>query len=155
MILSAQSIRRRGIFTPFCERSKAYGLSYGLSAAGYDVRIAKYDYLAPGGFCLASTIERFDMPNDLLGRVADKSTWARRGLAVQNTIIEPGWCGHLTLELSNHGRWFVEIEAGTPIAQIIFELLDEPTEQPYRGRYQDQPAYPVPARLIDDKEDAF
>jgi dCTP deaminase len=54
-------------------------------------------------------------------------------LTVQNTVIEPGWRGYLTLELTNHGPNRLEIPAGSPIAQIIFEMLDEPTEQPYRG----------------------
>lgn len=147
MILSAQSIRRRGIFTPFSERTKAHGMTYGLGPAGYDVRIAETVFLGPGGFCLASTIEHFEMPTDVLGKVADKSTWARRFLAVQNTIVEPGWRGHLTLELSNHGSSPLHIEAGSPIAQIVLHLIDEPTEQPYAGKYQDQPKGAIDAIL--------
>jgi dCTP deaminase len=139
MILSAQSIRlRKGIFTPFCERSKSSGMTYGLGPAGYDVRIAEDVGIRAGQAVLASTLEHFDIPNDILGKVADKSTWARKFLAVQNTIIEPGWRGYLTLELSNHGREYIEIERGTPIAQIILQLLDQPTDQPYDGKYQDQ-----------------
>lgn len=138
MILSAQAIRARGIFTPFSERAKAHGMTYGLGPAGYDVRVREDIQLTPGGAALASTIEHFDMPNDLLGKVADKSTWARRFLAVQNTIIEPGWRGYLTLELSNHGATTLLIPAGAPIAQIILHLLDQPTESPYAGKYQDQ-----------------
>lgn len=145
MILSAQSIRRRGIFTPFCERTRDCGMTYGLGPAGYDVRVAEALALDPGTVSLASTVERFDMPHDVLGKVADKSTWARRFLAVQNTIIEPGWRGHLTLELSNHGAERIVIPAGAPIAQIILQLLDEPTEQPYAGKYQDQRAGAVAA----------
>jgi len=141
MILSAQSIRLRGVITPFCERQRAHGMTYGLGPAGYDVRVAEAVILAPGGAALASTLEHFDMPKDVLGKVADKSTWARRFLAVQNTVIEPGWRGFLTLELSNHGGAGGEtlvIPAGAPIAQIIFQLLDEATDQPYSGKYQDQ-----------------
>lgn len=149
MILSGQSIRKRGIFTPFHERTKAAGMTFGLGPAGYDVRINESFILAPGASRLASTIERFDMPNDLLGRVADKSTWARRFLAVQNTIIEPGWRGFLTLELSNHGADHITLTHGMPIAQIILEMLDEPTEQPYCGKYFDQPSRPVAAILED------
>jgi dCTP deaminase len=145
MILSAQSIRRRRPIDPFHERTVAHGKTYGLSAAGYDVRIRESVVLRPGDFALASTLERFTMPNDLLARVADKSSWARKGLTVQNTVIEPGWRGYLTLELANHGPNRLEIPAGAPIAQIIFELLDEPTEQPYTGRYQNQPPEPVAA----------
>ena len=145
MILSGQSIRKRGIFTPFHERTAAHGMTFGLGPAGYDVRIAEGMTLKPGASALASTIEHFNMPDDLLGRVADKSTWARRFLAVQNTIIEPGWRGYLTLELSNHGTEALRIERGMPIAQIILEVLDEPAERPYEGKYQDQPARPVAA----------
>lgn len=145
MILSGQSIRRRGIVTPFHERTVAHGMTFGLGPAGYDVRISEAIYLVPGAWSLASTIERFDMPADLLGRVADKSTWARRGLAVQNTIIEPGWRGYLTLELSNHSRQPLEVAGGMPIAQIIFDMLDESSERPYAGKYQDQRAGAVPA----------
>jgi dCTP deaminase len=147
MILSAQSIRRRGIFTPFSERTKAHGMTFGLGPAGYDVRIAETVLLYPGGASLASTLEHFDMPADVLGKVADKSTWARRFLAVQNTVIEPGWRGHLTLELSNHGGERLEIVAGSPIAQIILHRLDEATDHPYVGKYQDQRAGAVAAIL--------
>lgn len=149
MILSAQSIRKLGIISPFNERSVASGLSYGLSSCGYDVRI-KEPVILRGArqFSLASTIEHFDMPLNVAGRVHDKSTWARRGLAVQTTLIEPGWRGYLTLELSNNDRDnILRIEAGDPIAQIVFELLDEPTEFGYRGKYQDQPGYPVGPKL--------
>jgi dCTP deaminase len=153
MILTAQSIRRRcvhhDLVAPFSEkesfRSRHGIFTYGLSVAGYDVR-AEFDdegakrvlELRPGGFALASTVERFNMPRDLVGVVCDKSSWARRGLAVQNTVIEPGWCGHLTLELTNHGAHWLQLERGVPIAQIIFHLTDEGVEHPYDGKYQDQ-----------------
>jgi dCTP deaminase len=145
MILSAQSIRKRRPVDPFHERTVSHGKTFGLSAAGYDVRIREAVILRPGDFALASTLERFTMPDDLLARVADKSSWARKGLTVQNTIIEPGWRGYLTLELANHGQNRLVIEAGSPIAQIIFEMLDEPTEQPYAGKYQNQMPEPVAA----------
>ena len=156
MILSAQTIRRlcqsdvafSPMLDPFVERQQhaISGTSFGLSACGYDVRIAQDRRLAPGDFLLASTMERFVMPDYVMAQVADKSTWARRGLAVQNTIIEPGWHGWLTLELTNHGSNLINLRAGTPIAQIIFMRLDEPTEQPYSGKYQDQENKPVEAR---------
>ena len=147
-ILPAQTIRALGIIEPFSERTAALGLTYGLSPAGYDVRIAETISLNQGQFALASTIEHFSMPADVLGRVCDKSTWARCGLAVQNTVIEPGWRGFLTLELTNHAVGVIHIRAGHPIAQIIFERLEAPTDQPYTGRYQDQQAGPQAARLI-------
>lgn len=148
MILSGQSIRKRGIFKPFSERTQFQGFSFGLSPAGYDVRIAEdILQLRPGEFILASTIERFEMPNDLMGIVHDKSTWARMGLAVQNTVIEPGWCGFVTLELTNHGSHDIRIPWSCGIAQIIFHQVDEPCEIAYDGKYQNQEAGPQAARF--------
>lgn len=147
MILSAQTIRQRGIFSPFHERTRHNGMSYGLSSAGYDVRLKQEIMLKPGDFALGSTVEHFKMPHDVLGQVADKSTWARCGLAVQNTIIEPGWEGYLTIELTNHSDRTVVIYRDDPIAQIILMQLDQPTEQPYVGKYQMQEDRPVPARF--------
>lgn len=149
-LLPAQLIRARvGMIEPFFERGVAFGMSYGLSAAGYDVRIKQQKVLRPGDFVLASTIERFDLPRDILAQVADKSTWARRGIAVQNTIAEPGWSGWLTLEITNHGPNTIIIEAGSPIAQILFHQLSEPTELPYGkdAKYQNQGDEPVPAKF--------
>lgn len=147
MILSAQSIRQEGIFTPFHERTTAHGMTFGLGPAGYDVRVAEAIRLAPGDFALASTMEHFAIPDDVLAIVHDKSTWARRGLCVQNTVAEPGWRGYLTLELTNHGSETLWIEPGSPIAQIVLHRLDERTERPYTGKYQDQRAGVVPAIL--------
>ena len=149
-VLSAQSIRKRGIFDPFHERTIHNGMTFGLGPAGYDVRIAEEINLSgnlfgPFRFMLASTVEHFTMPDDCLAYVKDKSTWARQGVLVQNTIIEPGWRGILTLELSYEGHDVVNIPAGTPIAQVVFHKLDEPTEIPYSGKYQDQEAGPQPA----------
>ena len=71
------------------QRSKEGGLTFGLGPAGYDVRIAETVFLwKPLSLRLASTIEKFNMPNDVLATVTDKSTWARRGIFVQNTVIE-------------------------------------------------------------------
>ena len=153
MIASAQTIRRRcdpvngpPMIHPFNERTVAHGLTFGLSPAGYDVRVAENLELRPGEFLLASTIESFHMPMDLLGVVHDKSTWARMGICVQNTVIEPGWVGKaLTLEVTNHSPRRVFIPAGSPIAQVVFHILDEPTVQPYAGRYQFAPKGASPA----------
>jgi len=123
----------------------AHGVSYGLSEAGYDIRIKQAVTLHPfRRFTLASTVERFEMPDDLVGIVHDKSTWARRGLSVFNTVIEPGWEGFLTLELVYHRWWPLHIPAGAGIAQVIFHQLDEPVA--YTGKYQGQPDEPVKAR---------
>ena len=138
MILTSRLLREIRPVDPFSERTKVNGMTYGVGPAGYDVRIAESILLKPGAFALASTIERFTMRTDVMGFVHDKSTWARMGLAVQNTVIEPGWSGWLTIELTNHGYSDLAIEAGSPIAQVIFHLLPEPTDMPYNGKYQNQ-----------------
>jgi dCTP deaminase len=149
MILPAQLIKaiEPPVVQPFRARTvdAASGMTYGLGPAGYDVRIAEHILLRRGAFALASTIEKFEMPHYVLATVHDKSSWARKGLAVQTTVIEPGWRGYLTLELTNHGPEELLIEHGSPIAQILFHQLVEPTSIPYRGRYQDQMAGPQPA----------
>lgn len=146
MILPGQTIRRLKPVQPFVERSVAHGMSYGLSHAGYDVRIAETLILPPKAFALASTVERFDMPADVVGLVHDKSTWARRGLSLFNTVIEPGWRGYLTLEMVNHSEHAFFLRAGMPIAQILFLRTEEPVESPYSGKYQDQEHGPQGAR---------
>lgn len=146
MIVPAQTLRIIRPVTPFCERTVSNGMTYGLGPAGYDVRLAETIVLSPGAFTLGSTIERFDMPADMLGVVHDKSTWARRGVFVQNTVIEPGWRGYLTLEITFHSGVTTAIPAGAPIAQIVFHRLEAPTDQPYAGKYQDQAAGPQAAR---------
>jgi len=146
MIATAETLRRLQPVSPFSERGVFEGMSFGLSTAGYDVRVAEDLVLFPGAFALASTIEQFNMPNMLVGIVHDKSTWARRGMAVQNTVIEPGWKGYLTLELTNHSSEPMFINAGSPIAQIIFHYTDIEAE-PYSGKYQNQEAGPQQARF--------
>ena len=150
MIASGQTIRELGIFEPFSERTKHNGMTYGVGPAGYDVRVefdeegfVDAEHLMPGDFILASTIERFIMPKNVLGIVHDKSTWARLGIAVQNTVIEPGWCGWLTLEITNHSKEPIIIQRGDPIAQIVFHYLDKPASVAYDGKYQNQKRGPV------------
>lgn len=147
-------------------KEKDHGVSYGLSEAGYDIRIKQAVHFNSGGmsghrqvvvhlpgnepdinfgrFAIASTVEEFDMPNNLVGVVHDKSTWARRGLSVFNTVIEPGWKGFLTLELVYHGEDTLVIPAGAGIAQVLFHTLAEPAS--YGGKYQNQEDRPVTAR---------
>lgn len=146
-VISAQTIRKLSPLYPFFEKTKYNGMTYGLGAASYDVRIGQEIILNSNGFCLASTLEHFKMPNNLVGIVHDKSTWARLGLTVQNTVIDPGFKGGLTLELTNHGNGQIHIVKGTPIAQIIFHLLDQETEIPYNGKYQNQKSEPQSAIL--------
>ena len=134
--LSAQSIRKANIISPFHERVVHNGMSFGLGPASYDVRIAQDLILDRGGFALASTIERFNMPDDVLGEVFDKSTWARQGLSAFNTFLDPGWHGYLTIELVNLGGRTIVLKRGDPIVQVKFSWLDSHTEQPYQGKYQ-------------------
>lgn len=145
MILPAQTIRKLRPVNPFVERAVAYGATYGLGPAGYDVCLDQAIWLWPSRFVLASTVEQFTMPSDVLGVVHDKSTWARRGVAVQNTVIEPGWHGWLTLEITMHAWRILLLPKGTPIAQVIFHRLEAYTELPYQGKYQSQGQGPQPA----------
>lgn len=87
---------------------------------------------------LAHTIEDFNLPGNVSGLVTDKSTYARRFLSAMNTFIDPGFKGNLTLELVNLGDEYISLQAGDPVAQILFFELDEPTESPYRGKYYGQ-----------------
>jgi dCTP deaminase len=128
------------------------GMTFGLGPCGYDIRIREKVRVYPGDFICASSIEEFTMPNNIMGVVHDKSTWARMGLAVQNTVLEPGWKGFLTLELTNHHKTgAIRIEAGMPIAQVVFYWLDAPTDTPYKGKYQNQPEGPQEAILEPDE----
>lgn len=143
MIIPAQEIRVRGIFRPFSDRTQVVTPSgkrytYGLGPAGYDVRIDQDLAIEPGMFILASTYEHIQMPNDLLAVVHDKSSWARQGLSVFNTVIEPGWYGYLTLELVNQSKQPIFIDRWTPIAQVVMHRLTEATQEPYGGKYQNQ-----------------
>jgi len=159
-ILSGQSImRRRPVVDPQPRTEVEWEgrrFTFGCSPAGYDLRLDQVKggtqlgqelwRLDPGEFVLASAMEEFNMPGDLLGVVHDKSSWARLGLACQNTVIEPGWRGWLTLELTNHSREPLRLRRGADICQVIFHVLDEPTLHPYDGKYQDQAAGPQEAR---------
>ena len=168
-IISGQTIRKRKIIreSDFEDREKitdAYGTTTtrGLGPAGYDLSldemiemprgIALVDtfsltwVIQPGAFTLASVREHIAMPADLIGTVHYKSSWARRGLTVQNTVIEPGWRGFLTLELKNIGSDPLFLTHGCGICQLLLHSLDAPAEQPYDGKYQDQSKGPQKAR---------
>lgn len=127
------------------QKYKAHGVSYGLSEAGVDIRIRESVVLHPfKRFSLASSLEAFNMPTNLVGLVKDKSTWARQQLSVFNTVIEPGWKGEsLTLELVYFGWGILRIPAGAGIAQVMFFETKEPAQ--YLGKYQNAPARPVAA----------
>ena len=145
MIVNGKSLLTAAPVHPMlAEKHRAHGVTFGMSEAGYDLRIKQTVWLHPfRRFALASTVERFTMPRDLVGIVHDKSTWARRGLSVFNTVIEPGWDGFLTIELVYHGLRPLRIPAGAGIAQVIFHQTTNAAQ--YAGRYQNQPDKPVAA----------
>jgi len=163
-------IERAPIVGMFDKKYSSYGVSHGLGEAGYDIRIKQSVLFKPDGwgdgkrtaatkwhdeagvqhgtceygrFVIASAMEEFDMPYNLVGIVHDKSSWARRGLSVFNTVIEPGWKGFLTLELVYHGNGELIIPAGAGIAQVVFHHTTDAAE--YSGRYQNQADEPVAA----------
>lgn len=156
MILGAKDILRiAGLIEPISEPGKCGGTSYGISVAGYDLRLGRnfmtiredgsYHLfedrdcfiLEPGCFVLAETIERLNIPNNLIGLLKDKSTNARNGVSVFNTVFEPGWHGVPTIEIVNHGPRPVVLTSGMGIAQILFQQVSCETEG-YSGKYQDQ-----------------
>jgi len=145
-VLSAQSIRRKVVIEPFAERTiHECGLSYGLSASGYDLRIKDDLFLKPGHSALCTTVEYLELPNDVQGIVYAKSTHARNFLHVWTTKFEAGWKGYPTIELKNDGPIAIVLPAGSPVCQMEFQWLDEPTDMPYAGKYQGQENVPVPA----------
>jgi dCTP deaminase len=104
--------------------------------------------LPPGGCILGRTVERFKMPNTLVGELAGRSSVGRMFIAVHVTAgyIDPGFEGTLTLEIVNLGSVDRVLTAGTRIAQVSFTRLTKPALRPYRGRYQGQ-VEPTASRL--------
>jgi dCTP deaminase len=108
--------------------------------------------LHPGEFVLGSTLERITLPDDLVARLEGKSSLGRLGLLIHSTagFIDPGWDGHVTLELSNVANLPITIYFGMKIGQLSFVQLTEPAENPYGSsgigsKYQGQ-AGPTPSR---------
>ena len=89
--------------------------------------------LHPGEFVLGSTLERIRLPDDLVARLEGKSSLGRLGLLIHSTagFIDPGWDGHVTLELSNVANLPITIYFGMKIGQISFVQMTEPAETPY------------------------
>lgn len=146
--------------------------SYGLSSCGYDARLSPeiYEYayeggvidaeappdlrkmpvyndrveLRPGHMALGATVEHLKMPKSVFALCVGKSTWARIGIIVNVTPIEPGWQGHVTLEISNTNSAPVFLRPNQGIAQFIFYGLPETPERAYGdGKYQSQGSAPV------------
>lgn len=143
-------------------------VSFGLTSFGYDIRLGStfVEYLPghapadpkapstlhhttytsdaytlkPGAFVLAHSAEHFSIPADIVGICVGKSTYARLGIHVLVTPLEPGWRGYLTLEIANLSNVAVKLYAGEGIAQIMFHQGDVPwtTYADRGGKYQDQ-----------------
>ncbi len=112
--------------------------------------------LHPGEFALGSTLETVSLPDDLVARLEGKSSLGRLGLLIHSTagFIDPGWQGHLTLELSNVANLTITIYYKMKIGQISFFRCTSPAENPYgskklKSRYQGQKG-PTPSRFYLD-----
>ena len=158
------------------ERDGERIVSYGTSSYGYDVRCANefkiftniestlvdpknFDessfvdkqndicVIPPNSFALARTVEYFRIPRNVLTICLGKSTYARCGIIVNVTPLEPDWEGHVTLEFSNTTPLPAKIYAHEGVAQMLFFEADEECETSYRdrgGKYQGQQGVTLP-----------
>jgi len=167
----------RKMIEPFVDDQVRAGvISYGLSSYGYDVRVgdefkvfsnvfnaivdpknfdpksfvdikADVCIIPPNSFALASTIEYFRIPRDILTICLGKSTYARCGIIVNVTPFEPEWEGHVTIEISNTTPLPAKIYANEGIAQVLFFQSDEVCDVSYKdkkGKYQAQRGVTLP-----------
>jgi dCTP deaminase len=109
--------------------------------------------LHPGEFVLGGTMERIELPNDIVARLEGKSSLGRIGLVIHSTAgyIDPGWKGNLTLELTNVARLPITLYSGMRIGQISFQRMTTEVDRPYGSselgsRYQGQ-SEPTTSRL--------
>jgi len=166
-----------GMIEPFEAGQVREGvISYGLSSYGYDIRVAPefkvftnvhhvvvdpkdFDdrsfvdiredvcIIPPNSFGLARTVEYFRIPRDVLVICVGKSTYARCGIIVNVTPLEPTWEGYLTLEISNTTPLPAKIYGGEGIAQLLFFEGDEEPEVAYadrKGKYMKQVGVTLP-----------
>ncbi len=169
--------REHQMIEPFVDDQVRQGvISYGVSSYGYDVRVgdefkvftnvfntvvdpknfdpksfvdikADVCVIPPNSFALASTIEYFKIPRDVLTVCLGKSTYARCGIIVNVTPFEPEWEGHVTIEISNTTPLPAKIYANEGIAQVLFFQSDEPCARSYKvkkGKYQAQRGVTLP-----------
>ena len=169
--------QEKGMIEPFVDAQKRDGvISYGLSSYGYDARVgrnfkiftnvdsavvdpknfaansfvdrtADVCIIPPNSFALASTVEYFRIPRDVLVICVGKSTYARCGIIVNVTPLEPEWRGKITIEISNTTPLPAKIYANEGIAQILFFKADQVCEKSYadkKGKYQDQAGLTLP-----------
>lgn len=167
----------QGMITPFADRQHREGIiSYGVSSYGYDARVSREfkiftnvdsavvdpkDFsnagfvdrtadvcvIPPNSFALARTVEYFKIPRDVLVICLGKSTYARCGIIVNVTPLEPEWEGHVTLEFSNTTPLPARIYANEGAAQFIFLKADSVCETSYadrQGKYQGQKGVTLP-----------
>jgi len=175
-----RKMAKEGMITPYCEDLVGEGVvSYGLSSYGYDIRVSdefkiftninaqvvdpkdfdennvvdfKGDVciVPPNSFALARTVEYFKMPSNVLAICLGKSTYARCGIIVNVTPFEPGFEGHITIEISNTTPLPAKIYANEGIAQVLFFEGDEQCETTYanrKGKYQKQKGITLPRIL--------
>lgn len=112
-----------------------------------DAGPAGYVLIPPNSFALCETVEYFEIPRDILAICVGKSTYARCGIIVNVTPLEPEWKGKITIEISNTTPLPAKIYANEGIAQIIFLRGEEVCEISYadkQGKYQDQPGLTLP-----------
>ena len=166
-----------GLIEPFEPKQIRNGtISYGLSSYGYDLRVAdefkvftnvhstvvdpkNFDprslvdihtevcLIPPNSFALARSVEYFRIPRNVLTLCVGKSTYARCGIIVNVTPLEPEWEGHVTLEISNTTPLPAKIYANEGMAQVIFFEASEPCTISYkerRGKYQGQRGITIP-----------
>ena len=108
--------------------------------------------LLPGQFVLATTMEYFELPDDLTAFVEGRSSLGRLGLFIQNAgWVDPGFCGEITLELFNANRCAIELQAGRRVGQLVFARMDQAAGHPYCGKYQGQKGA-TGSRVFLDKE---
>jgi dCTP deaminase len=115
--------------------------------------------LHPGEFVLGSTLERVGMPDDLVARVEGKSSLGRLGLLIHSTagFVDPGFSGHITLELSNVASLPITLYPGMKIGQVSFMRMTTPADVPYGAgslgsKYQGQRG-PTPSRYWENFKD--
>jgi dCTP deaminase len=169
--------REHRMIEPFADAQVRDGvISFGVSSYGYDMRVARefriftnalsaivdpkafdpksfvaYEgdvcLVPPNSFVLARSVEYFRIPRNVLTICVGKSTYARCGIIVNVTPLEPEWEGHVTLEFSNTTPLPARIYANEGVAQVIFIESDEVCETSYRdrgGKYQGQRGVTLP-----------
>ena len=103
----------------------------------YDIPFKSKFLLHPGSLALVPTLEWVKLPNDLIGIVTARSTWAREGLSIATaTLIEARYQGIVTLELANLGEIPIALYPGMSLAQIAFSVVEGDTARPGRGQFE-------------------